>query len=132
MADRRGCVVNNFRADMLDKMKKPIPTEKEVTKSIRQFLDALGIWHFKHWSGQYTSIRGISDILGIYKGKFLAIEVKRPGGKLSYDQSLFLDVVERNGGIAFKAESTDDVMNGLCLDDRFKPHRQMELKTERM
>jgi hypothetical protein len=48
-------------------------------------------------------------------GRFLAIEVKRPGGKLTLDQTAFLEAVRQNGGIAIVATSVDDVMEGLGL-----------------
>lgn len=54
-------------------------------------------------------LKGKSDILGIYKGKFLAIEVKRPSGRLSLDQELFLEEVKKHGGIAIIARSVEDL-----------------------
>lgn len=56
---------------------------------------------------------GVSDILGIYKGKFLAIEVKRPNGVLSDYQKKFIKDVNDRGGIAFKAVTVDDVIKEL-------------------
>lgn len=58
-------------------------------------------------------IYGVSDIIGIYKGKFFAIEVKTKTGKLSEHQKIFLNDVKKNGGIAFVARSIDDVHRGL-------------------
>lgn len=58
-------------------------------------------------------LRGISDILGIYKGKFLAIEVKRQGGLLSVHQHNFLKAIRESGGIAFLAYSYEDVIEHL-------------------
>ena len=94
-------------------------SEKEITKAIRGCLKALGIFHWKHWSGPMTHPKGISDIIGIYKGKFLAIEIKRAGGLLTQDQHDFLRAVKSHGGIAFMAQSVDDVIDGLGVRDRF-------------
>lgn len=47
---------------------------------------------------------------------FLAIEVKRPGGKLSPEQAAFLDDVNRAGGLGFKATSVEDVRARLQPD----------------
>ena len=63
-----------------------------------------------------SPMKGIADILGVlgkdvrgwHKGTFLAIECKRPGGKTSEEQSLFLANVLRKGGMAFVATSIDD------------------------
>jgi hypothetical protein len=61
-------------------------------------------------------IPGISDIIGVLPdGKFLAIEVKRPDGKLTEAQSNFIFEVNRRGGIAFVARSIDDVKDRLCI-----------------
>lgn len=61
------------------------------------------------------SIKGVSDIVGIWHGKPLAIEVKSRKGKLSEFQSEFLYKFAKAGGISILARSLDDVMNILVL-----------------
>lgn len=97
----------------------PKQTEAQITKSIRRVLEVCGIWHFKHWSGAMTHPKGISDILGIFRGRFLAIEVKRPGLNLTEHQTRFIERVNAEGGIGFKAYSTQDVIEKLDLRGRF-------------
>jgi len=92
--------------------KKPAPKEADITRSIRAYLRSIGVFHYKQWQG-LGSKRGVSDIIGIYKGKYLAIEVKTPRGKLSEHQEKFLQAVNLEGGIGFVARSVDDVINGL-------------------
>lgn len=58
-------------------------------------------------------IKGVSDILGIYKGRPLAIEVKSKTGRLSDEQKYFLRRFEAAGGIAIVARSVQDVENIL-------------------
>ena len=82
--------------------------ESDITKQIMDTLKACGVWCWKHWSGPMSN-EGIADILGIYKGKFLAIEVKGPRGKVSDAQSRFLRNVSEQGGIAFVAWSVEDL-----------------------
>jgi hypothetical protein len=94
-------------------------SEAEITAGIRRLLASLGVWHWKHWSGPMTYPRGISDILGIWKGRFLAIEIKRPGGQLTVEQQRFLDRVKIEGGVSFVARSVDDVITELGVQDRF-------------
>lgn len=53
--------------------------------------------------------KGVSDILGIWEKRFLAIEVKVPGKYATKEQKEFLADVEAHGGIAFVARSIDDV-----------------------
>ncbi len=97
---------------------KPKPqTEKEITASIRTLLKAFGIFHWKVWQG-LGSQKGVSDIIGIHKGKFFAIEVKTVKGKLNLDQKHFLDLVKLNAGIALVARSVDDVFEGLGIGNK--------------
>ena len=58
---------------------------------------------------------GCSDILGQIKdGRFLAVECKRPTGRLTGDQVAFLTLVRKHGGVAICARSADDVMRGIA------------------
>ncbi len=64
-------------------------------------------------NGKYfipIGLKGKSDILGIYEGKFLAIEVKRPNGIVSEDQAYFIERINKEGGIAFIATCLEDVI----------------------
>ncbi len=58
---------------------------------------------------------GSSDLIGLFRGRFLAIEVKRPGGKRSPEQINFIEVIRRAGGLAGFAESVEQaqaILNG--------------------
>lgn len=94
-------------------------TEKEIVGEIRELLRFLNIFHWKVFTGP-TNLPGISDFLGCYKGKFLAIEVKRDGREPTELQATFLEEVRRAGGIGFVARSVDDVIQALGLRDKFK------------
>ena len=65
-------------------------------------------------AGRKNSSSGISDIIGAWRGKALAIEVKTPKGVLSEGQELFLEAWARAGGIAIVARSLEDVTKRLC------------------
>lgn len=60
---------------------------------------------------------GQADILGQLRrshgGRFLAVEVKRPGEKPTDDQLAFLEAVRYAGGVAILAYSCDDVAREL-------------------
>lgn len=85
--------------------------ESEITRAILACLRAAGVMAWKNWSGPMTPIRGIADILGILPGgRFLAIEVKTPRGRLTEHQERFLEQVRRHGGTALVARSVDDVI----------------------
>lgn len=60
-----------------------------------------------------TFMKGVSDILGIYNHRFLAIEVKSLTGTLRPEQKVFLQTVLENGGIAMMARSPEEVLEKL-------------------
>lgn len=59
---------------------------------------------------------GSSDLIGIFKGRFLALEVKMHGKKPTPEQENFLRAVRENGGIAGVVRSIDDVRKLLTSD----------------
>lgn len=64
------------------------------------------------------AINGVSDILGIYQGRMLAIEVKRPQNKERPEhQTHFVNMINRHGGLAFFATSISDVERALGSND---------------
>jgi penicillin-binding protein-related factor A (putative recombinase) len=58
-------------------------------------------------------MNGVADILGIFMGKPLAIEVKSQTGRLSPAQHAFLNRFITAGGVAIMARSVDDVVISL-------------------
>lgn len=54
--------------------------------------------------------RGVADILGVYNGRALAIEVKSKKGVLSGYQKEFLQEFSDAGGIALMVRSLDEVI----------------------
>jgi penicillin-binding protein-related factor A (putative recombinase) len=105
-------------------------TEKDIQNSILDFLRWKGVFCWPNQSiGVYDKDRkcyrrpnnkhhlnGVSDILGIYKGKPLAIEVKKlkPKTYPTEEQKEFIARVILEGGIAFIARSIEDVEKGLA------------------
>ena len=63
---------------------------------------------------RFVGLRGVSDILGVLPGgRILAVEVKRPGGKLSDYQDVFLDHVASLGGVACCVSSVEELEEDL-------------------
>ena len=61
-----------------------------------------------------TGPPGISDLLGWAPGgRFLAVEVKTPGGRVTPQQQAFIDAVNRAGGLGLVARSEQDLINAL-------------------
>lgn len=69
----------------------------------------------------FRGLKGVADILGVLPrpaggsrlGVFLAVEVKRPGGKASAEQKWFLGEVARLGGVALCVRSVEELQADL-------------------
>lgn len=97
-------------------------SEQNIQKAIIDYLRIKKYVVFKHHSTGSTirnnqavffkhGDRGISDIIACSpKGQFVAIEVKKKGGKVSEDQHAFIKAVILNNGLAFVAHSIDEVI----------------------
>lgn len=59
-----------------------------------------------------------SDILACWRGRFLALEVKRPGGRATAGQGEFLSAVREAGGLAAVVDSVRDVERLLGLAEQ--------------
>ena len=89
--------------------------EGSITKSIRDLLRTLGIFHWKQFQS-LGSPPGIPDIIGIYQGIPLFLEIKTSIGKLSVYQKGFLANVNLHGGLGVVLRNIDDaieLINGL-------------------
>ena len=51
---------------------------------------------------------GVSDLIGWTHGRFVAVEVKGPRGRITDEQAAFIDLVRRSGGLAGVARSVAD------------------------
>lgn len=82
--------------------------EKQIENQIKRYLDSLGVWYMKVHGSMYQKA-GVPDIICCIKGKFIGIEVKRPGGIVSPLQQFNINEIHRSGGVAFVAYSVEDV-----------------------
>jgi hypothetical protein len=62
---------------------------------------------------RYGLCVGGSDLIGIAFGRFLALEVKRPGGRATPEQLQFLALVDRLGGVGAIVHSVDEAMGAV-------------------
>jgi hypothetical protein len=68
------------------------------------------------WVKLRDSACGVShfpDIIGCFRGKFVAIEIKIPGEKPRPGQLAFLKLIEQSGGISGWATSTKEALKIL-------------------
>ena len=94
--------------------------EKEIVKQIILALKAEGVgWCVKVHGGPYQ-VSGIPDILAIAPatGRFIGIEVKRPGvGRLTELQAAQIQKINDAGGVAGVAYGTEEALNFLRIAD---------------
>lgn len=97
--------------------------EKEIQNQILSFLRSIGVHCWQVYNGSvYDSVkktyrksrspyyvRGVSDILGILDGRFLAIEVKSEKGRLTDEQRVFLRRINDEGGVGIVGRSVKQV-----------------------
>ncbi len=85
--------------------------EKQIVAAIQRYLKSLGddcfVW--KVWGGGQYSHAGIPDICGVYKGRFIALEVKTPVGRLTELQRVTIARINAAGGYAAKVTSLEEV-----------------------
>lgn len=118
------------RRDREPKPKGPARSPVLERQIQRDILDYLRHWARATWAvrvnsagirlpgrkgkaGYYRSNdrRGCPDILACVKGRFVAIEVKRPGEVPTTDQLACHDDIERAGGVVIVATSRKDVQD---------------------
>ena len=97
-------------------------TEADLLKQVKLYLELKDVLVIRVNSGAFAgnhqgkkrfvrmnSEPGCSDLLACHNGRFLALEVKRPGNKASAAQASFLQAVSERGGLAAVVTSIEDV-----------------------
>jgi len=82
--------------------------EKAIVNAIRRYLKEIGAKVVKT-HGSVHGQGGTPDIIGVYQGRALALEVKCPGKKLTPLQEHELSDWEAAGAIAARVESAAQV-----------------------
>lgn len=80
--------------------------ESDIQTKILRYLKQQGVFHFKT---QSTNISGIPDIVCVYRGLPLFLEVKQPKGKTTPLQEYQMDRIRQAGGYASIVTSVTDV-----------------------
>ena len=87
-------------------------SEKQIENQIKSYLDSIGAWHIKT-HGNMFSKAGTPDLIACINKKFVAIEVKQPGGVVSALQAAHIELIRKAGGIAFVAYSLEETKEYL-------------------
>lgn len=90
-----------------------MPKEQNIQTSIMNYISSIGGLPIKFNNFGIYAKAGVSDILACIKGRFVAIEVKRPCNKPSAVQLQFIAAVNSIGGLAFWADNLQDVKDKL-------------------
>lgn len=92
--------------------------ERDIVAAIKRYLASLGsgVFCWKEHGGPYATA-GIPDIICCYHGRFIGLEVKQPGGKLTELQKRTIEKINLAGGIACRVESVADVKAVLARAD---------------
>jgi len=83
--------------------------ERDKVAAIKKYLLSLGadVFFWKEHGGPYGT-SGVPDIICCYRGRFIGMECKLPGGRLTEMQKRVISKINRAGGIARRVESVDD------------------------
>ena len=92
--------------------------ERDIVTAIRKYLASLGsdVFFWKEHGSVYGT-NGVPDIICCYKGRFLGLECKLPGGRLTKLQKRTIEKINRAGGIACQVESVEDVKRMIARVD---------------
>lgn len=109
-------------------MTRSAKLEKDIQKEICEWLEGEGYFFWRSNNvGLYNpmtksfrnmpkfSMKGLPDVVVVYKGRFVGIECKREGFKQTVDQESFQGRLEFNGGIYILAYCVDDVKKNITL-----------------
>jgi hypothetical protein len=84
------------------------PLRKKILKRLRE---EGGFWY--HPAGNPMTMAGIPDLIGCYEGRFVGLEVKRPGKPLTQLQAHTLKQIKAAGGVAAVVHSVEEAMTVL-------------------
>ena len=99
--------------------------ERDLVAAIKKYLSSLGgdVFFWKEHGEPYGT-SGVPDVICCYKGRFLGLEAKLPGGKLTQLQSRAIEKINRAGGIARRVESVADVKAVIEQADRERKEQE--------
>lgn len=77
-------------------------------------------------------INGVSDILGIMRGRMIAFEVKNASGRPRPEQLVFIARIQKLGGVAAIVRSVEDVRQALEDAEVLVPESSCDETTGRL
>jgi Holliday junction resolvase len=90
--------------------------EAKVKRRVKEELASIGAYYVMPVTGGFGN-SGIPDILCCFKGRFIGIECKANGGKVTRLQQSHLDEIEMRGGLSFVVdEHSIKILKQLILE----------------
>lgn len=84
-------------------------SERSITKQAMHYLERLPhSWWLKVHGGPYQKT-GVPDIIGCYRGRFFAFEIKVPGGRTTPKQDHEVERIQEAGGAVSVVESLREI-----------------------
>lgn len=75
----------------------------------RKRIKGIGGWWLNFHGGSVYMPRGIPDIIGCFKGRFVALEVKRPDEQPTKIQEKTLELLQAAGAVTGVVHNVDEV-----------------------
>lgn len=86
--------------------------EARLGRQIRKALEERGAFMFKI-HGSSLMMAGLPDLIGVWRGRFIAVEVKMPGNHPSKIQEHVIGKIRAAGGRAIVAHSVPEALEVL-------------------
>lgn len=84
---------------------------KRIQKKLRDAYESDIYFYKTH--GAADQVRGLPDLIGCYRGYFIAMEVKKPGGKATPLQAFTMQRITAAGGYATVIHSFEEAVDFL-------------------
>jgi len=90
--------------------------EAKVKRKVKEELASIGAYFVLPVTGGFGN-SGVPDILCCFKGRFIGIECKANGGKVTRLQQAHLEEIEKHGGISFVVDEHNiKILKQLILE----------------
>jgi hypothetical protein len=90
--------------------------EAKVKRKVKEELASIGAYFVLPVTGGFGN-SGVPDILCCFKGRFIGIECKANGGKVTRLQQGHLDEIEKHGGLSFVVDEHNmKILKQLILE----------------
>lgn len=85
-----------------------MPRESAVQARVRRYLEKCGWLVWKNHGSAFSEI-GLPDLMALKDGRFLGIEMKKPGGRPTKKQLRWIQRINDHGGVAAVVDNLEDL-----------------------